>query len=75
MPVQRLVNICPYGSEESKKSCPDYRTNTSCKKDPLICLNNEEGYCEVKDPHELFQYNISDYDVRKIIEERLKQKT
>jgi hypothetical protein len=75
MPAQRFINICPYASDENKNTCPDFRTNASCCTDLTICLNNEDELCEAKDPKELFQCNYPFEEIRKTIEERLKQRT
>jgi hypothetical protein len=75
MSLQRLINMCSYSSDENKNTCPDFRTNSSCCSDPTICLNEDEGFCDASNPKELFQCNYPINEVRKIIEERLKQKT
>ena len=74
MPFQRLINMCPYGSIENKNTCPDFRTNSSCCTDLTICLNEDNGLCDENNPKELFQCNYPEEEIRKIIEERIKQK-
>lgn len=70
MPVQRMVNLCPYPDMGDKTSCPDHGDFTHEKH---VCgWLQPSGICKKENPEELFQHAIPITEVLTIIKNRVK---
>lgn len=68
MPVQRIVNLCPYrkgGLLLRQRHCPDY---TSAH---IRCDYYFNGACIHPDPSELFGYKLTHEEVNELVQKRI----
>jgi len=68
MPVQRIINKCPYVYKLPMHRCPDFdKRERFCGQIMCNNYNFSDDKCDKKDPQELFGYALSDEEVRDII--------
>ena len=71
MPVQRLVNLCPYPKHESRMSCPD-KGPTLASDCMCVFQAPTTNACLNQNPTELFQHRVPASEIINKINERIK---
>lgn len=72
MARQILVNYCPYAFDSfedlpAQKKCPDFKYEDGTCQCEFLSTDPFDPRCSCKDPTELFGYNLTSENVRKLI--------
>jgi hypothetical protein len=73
MPIQRIINICPYAFYDDKTSCPDATISPVAANHLCFYRNSLAQVCLKEEPKELFGYARDWDETQTIIQERIKQ--